>query len=195
MIKNTIISGIIVTILLILVSFSFLIVKKYSDKKIIANVVENSEAISHSQENNNNIIETSNNENEKVSPSAKLVMTEFYKKCGHTVKNEYKVPSTVVNMTKEKVKNYYNDWDIEYFSNDCIKLYRANDGICKEHYIIKDVNGYINVFIKNENGEEELYRATDIITKYLSENDRLSLSSGVQVIGKDNLESILEDYQ
>lgn len=197
MIKKTIISGIIVTIMLIFVGIGFYIVKKYSRNDYMANVIQDNDerAVDNKITKDNNILETSNNDNEKVSPSAKLEMTEYYKKCGHTIKNEYKVPSAVVNMTKEKVKKYYDDWDIEFFSKDCIKLYRVNEGICKEHYIIKDTNGYVNVFTKNEKGEEELYRATDIITKYLSEHDKTALSTGVLVEGKSNLEKILEDFQ
>ena len=197
MIKKTIISGIIVTIMLIFVGIGFYIVKKYSRNDYMANVIQDNDerAVDNKITKDNNVLETSNNDNEKVSPSAKLEMTEYYKKCGHTIKNEYKVPSAVVNMTKEKVKKYYDDWDIEFFSKDCIKLYRVNEGICKEHYIIKDTNGYVNVFTKNEKGEEELYRATDIITKYLSEHDKTALSTGVFVEGKSNLERILEDFQ
>ena len=197
MIKKTIISGIIVTIMLIFVGIGFYIVKKYSRNDYMANVIQDNDerAVDNKITKDNNVLETSNNDNEKVSPSAKLEMTEYYKKCGHTIKNEYKVPSAVVNMTKEKVKKYYDDWDIEFFFNYCIKLYRVNEGICKEHYIIKDTNGYVNVFTKNEKGEEELYRATDIITKYLSEHDKTALSTGVLVEGKSNLEKILEDFQ
>lgn len=184
MIKKTIISGIIVTIMLIFVGIGFYIVKKYSRNDYMANVIQDNDerAVDNKITKDNNVLETSNNDNEKVSPSAKLEMTEYYKKCGHTIKNEYKVPSAVVNMTKEKVKKYYDDWDIEFFSKDCIKLYRVNEGICKEHYIIKDTNGYVNVFTKNEKGEEALYRATDIITKYLSEHDNAVLSDRKSVV-------------
>lgn len=174
---------------------AFFIGRAYKKNELKKNSLKNNTYNIMSETNIKNTIETSNRDNEKVSPLATLKMTQFYEECGHTIINEYKVPSAVVNMDKESVEKYYSGWNLEFFSKDCIKLYKVNSGMCKEHYVVKDVNGYVNVYAKDENGEEELFRATDILTKYLSDRDKNSLKIGIEVVGKNNLETALEDFQ
>lgn len=175
----------------------FVTARLFKMEKVGQTIPENN--IVNIEKNNNkeakNTIETSSANNEKVSPSAKLEMIQFFAGCGHTVKNEYKVPSAIVNMNKEKIEKYYSGWNVEYFSKDYIRLYKMSDGICNEHYILRENNGYIDIYVKKQNNEEELFRATDILTKYLSESDKESLENGIEVVGKSNLETMLEDFQ
>ena len=131
----------------------------------------------------------------KVSPSAKIEMVQYYDKCGHVVSEEYKVPASIVNMEESEVEKYYNGWEIEVFSKEYIKMYKKNKGMCPHHYTLKDIDGYISIFNMDENDNEVLYKATDIVTKYLSEKDRSNLEKGVIVTGKDELEAILQDYE
>lgn len=131
----------------------------------------------------------------KVSPSARIEMIQYYDKCGHTISEEHKVPSAVVNMNEEDIRKYYRGWDIEFFSKDYIKLFKKNNGICPHHYELRDIDGYISIFNKDVKGNEVLYKATDIVTKYLSEKDRLNLEKGVSVEGKEKLEELLQDFE
>lgn len=142
-----------------------------------------------------NVVEVSNYEEEKVLPSAKLKMTQYYNKCGHVVFEEFRVPNAVVNMTKEQAEKYYEGWIMQSFNSNEINLFREINSICKEHYIVRDVDGFISVYRSDENGNEVLYRATDILTKYLSRSDIDNLERGITVEGKNNLEQILEDYE
>ncbi len=142
-----------------------------------------------------NIIETSSEEKVVAIPSTKLEMVQYYEECGHVVKDEYKIPSVVVNMNEEQVKKYYTGWELQDFSKEKIKLFKNNSGLCTEHFVIKDVDGYVSVFSLNQKGEETLYRATDILTRYLSDQDKASLKNGIKVVGKDDLEIALEDLE
>lgn len=131
----------------------------------------------------------------KVSPSAKIEMVQYYDKCGHVVSNEYKAPASIVNMEESEVEKYYKGWEIEFFSKEYIKMYKKNKGMCPEHYTIKNVDGYISIFNRDENDKEVLYKATDIVTKYLSEKDRANLEEGLTVTGKEKLEAMLQDFE
>ena len=194
--KRSIIILCIVVTVIILGIFIFFIGRAYERKEIKLDASE--EIVKENDlknSTNSNFVETSSKEKTTVSPSAKIEMTQYYEECGHVVKDEYKVPSSIVNMSEEKVKEYYNGWDVQFFSSDSIKLYKIKEGICNEHYVIRDVDGYVNVFVLNKSGEEILFRATDIMCKYLSENDKESLKNGISVVGKSNMETTLEDFE
>ena len=47
----------------------------------------------------------------------------------------------------------------------------------------------------NEKGEEILYRVTDISTKYLGEEDVKELQEGINVVGIQELNQLLEDFE
>ena len=65
----------------------------------------------------------------------------------------------------------------------------------EEHYVIRDCNGYVYVYLINKEGKEELRKITEIVTAYLPETDRIALKEGIRVIGKERLNSTLEDYE
>lgn len=191
--RNIIITCIVITIAIFLI-FIYYIGKAYRKDEIKLDM--SNETIERNQIKNNEIlIETSSNEDTKVSPTAVLRMVQFYEDCGHIVKEEYNVPEAIVNMTENEIKEYYSGWEIRAFSEDMIEIYKENEGICDEHYTVKDINGYITVYIKNNNGEEKVIRKTEILTKYLSEEDQTILKNGVNVVGKKDLESLLEDFE
>ena len=77
------------------------------------------------------------------------------------------------------------------------KVEEASNNLSSQdtHYIIKNVEGYIQVFYINENNEEVLYRKTDISTDYLSEEDVEDLKIGIEVVGTEALNKMLEDFE
>lgn len=62
-------------------------------------------------------------------------------------------------------------------------------------YIVKEKDGLVNVYYINEKKEEILYRATDISVKYLGEGDIENLKKGIVVIGIQELNKLLEDFE
>ena len=67
--------------------------------------------------------------------------------------------------------------------------------LCGEHFSVKDVNGIVVVYNKNENNEEVEYLVTEIYTKYLPVEDEEKLKNGIDIIGKNNLVMLLQDYE
>lgn len=195
--KNIIITCMIITIAIILIFIYYILRIHDTSNNIIEEVPKNSSESNYSniKIENKEILETSNKDNKTISPSAKLKIIQYYKKCGHIVEEEYNVPEDIVNMNEDEVKRYYNDCKVNKFSEDNIEIYKENDEICREHYIAKDNNGYITIYNENENGEKNIFRETDILTKYLPEEDREKLDNGIKIIGNQNLVSFLEDFE
>ena len=89
-----------------------------------------------------------------------------------------------------------DEWDDynEYMSQ---RVEEASNNIAEEstHYLLKDVNGYIEVYYLDDNNNEYLYKKTDISTEYLSEEDIDDLQVGIEVEGIEALNKMLEDFE
>ena len=130
-----------------------------------------------------------------VSPNAEVITTEYFKRCGHTITKKEQVPREIVNLNEDKVKEYYNDWNLDEFTANEIKLSRKTPGICGEHYILRESDGFISISCKNDSGEYIFKGLTDISVQYLPEEDLKKLEKGIEVVGRENLNKFLEDYE
>lgn len=146
----------------------------------------------------NNTIEdeyvTTEAKKEKISPNAEIVETIHYEKCGHSITNKEEVPREVVNLSEDDFKEKFNDWKIDFFSEKEISISKEVENICPQHYIVGVDDGIINIYKMNEDGEEELYEATNIYLEYLPEKDKKELENKIEVIGRENLNALLENY-
>lgn len=106
------------------------------------------------------------------------------------VKNETELSSKYV------LDDCINEWE-DYSKNVQNEIEETSGDLSDEnrHYILKSENEIIKIYYINENGEEVLYRVTDISTKYLGDDDVNELKNGIEVIGAQNLNQLLEDFE
>lgn len=142
----------------------------------------------------NDSVSTSSAE-EKLKPVANVYMKQYYKSCGHTCIEKYGIPEKVVNMTEEEVKKYYYGWKVESFSDKELLISKENPGLCDEHFIIRDVDGMVVVYNYDCDRNENLYLSTQVLTKYLPKEDVEKLNDGINIVGKENLYELLQDYE
>lgn len=107
----------------------------------------------------------------------------------------------VVREEKEISRIYVTDecldeWE-DYALNVQEELQEASQTLNDEnrHYILKEKDDFINVYYINEDQEEVLYRVTDIGIEYLAEEDTEKLKQGIEVVGLQNLNQLLEDFE
>ncbi len=131
---------------------------------------------------------------EKISPNAELIEKIYYENCGHTVTKKEEVPREVVNLSEDDFKERFDDWKVDFFSEKEISISKETLGICPDHYIVGVDDGIINIYKINEDGEEELYEATNIYLEYLPEKDKQEIENRIEVIGKEKLNELLENY-
>ena len=86
-------------------------------------------------------------------------------------------------------------WKVEKFSKDQIELYQEVNQTRPQHFKLIDENGVIVIYQANEKGSYQLVDETEINTKYLSEEDQAKLKEGIQIVGEEKMNSILEDYE
>ena len=131
----------------------------------------------------------------KASPNCLFEFKTYYKGCKHTTTKRENIPEELVNKTEIEMQDRYKDYKIEEFTANNIVLYQEKEGICDEHYLLKENNGYIAIYKIDNAGKEILKENTQIVTTYLPETDKQNLKNGIKIIGKENLSLTLEDYE
>lgn len=131
----------------------------------------------------------------KISPQAVLIINKYYKDCNHTTTNLVEIPADMVNLTEEKLKNEYPDWEVISFSSREVSIYKEFDGICNEHYVLRENNGVITVYSLDEDENETVYEITDISVEYLTDGDKERIRNGLVIYGKNELNAFLEDFE
>lgn len=130
----------------------------------------------------------------KISPYAKMIIKKKFTKCNHTTVNIVDIPKEIINLTESELAKKYEGWDIEKFSTDEIILSRKIEANCEDHYVLKEKDGYIAVYNDLTDNRLNLIEVLNVDTKLLGEEDRNKLKEGIKVYGKDNLSSLIEDY-
>lgn len=153
-----------------------------------------SQNIQNVEGNLNEAIETSSLKT-NISPNAIIIEKRYYKACDHLIREVIDIPENLVNKTEADIKEVYKEWKLEGYSPTEIVVYKEFKGFCKEHYVVKENNGVIGIFIQDENNVLEWQEDTEIQTKYLPDEDLETLKVGVPIVGKTNLSSFLEDFE
>ncbi|MCI8353269.1 MAG: hypothetical protein HFJ58_06850 [Clostridia bacterium] len=139
-------------------------------------------------------VNTGTNE-EKISPNATLILKRKYKECGHIIKEYKRITDDLVNLTEKELIEKSKEWEIEEFSNMEVVLIKEVEGVCNEHYVLREKDGVIAVYKIDKDTKEELEELTGISIEYLTENDKMEIQQGIMVYGKEELNSILENYE
>ena len=200
--KSIIISAIIVLFLLGIVIGAILIknsaeakeekleIAEQNDEEIYDECTEEYESMNQE----NTLIEETSSESEKISPNCSIIFRRYYKECGHTIEQYSSVPTELVNKTEEDLLKQYEGWTVEEFSRNQIVLYREFDSECGEHYVLREKDGKVAVYLRV--GEsEEFVEDTDIATEFLTETDRIELQNGIEANGRVELNQLIEDYE
>ena len=69
------------------------------------------------------------------------------------------------------------------------------EGICDEHFVLKNNDGEISIYRMDENNNEIFVSGTGIIIKYLPESDKEKIEEGIYVAGSGELNKLLENFE
>ena len=197
--KTTIIILVCVAIVLGMITgiiFGILDDKKLEEAQIneIRKVNELIESNRLNQPSEDDVVAT-NQSDVKLSPNATICFEKHYKDCGHTIIEKETIEDDEVNKDEEYFKTAYSDWEIESFDANEVKLYKAFDGTCDQHYLITVKDNNIAVYTIDEDGNMILKEETDIPIQYLTEEDISLLEQGITANGENELAKKLEDYE
>lgn len=115
-------------------------------------------------------------------------------KLGETkIKQMKEIAQTEQDKFSEITDECIDEWE-EYVSE---KIEEASNQVIEDntHYILKDILGYIEVYCLDENNQEYLYKKTNIPTVYLAQEDIENLKKGIEVVGAEEMNKMLEDFE
>ena len=158
-----------------------------STNNLQENIIENKIRISDT-------IQTSTSK-VKTTPNTLMIFKTYYTKCKHYINSYEDIDASAVNLTQEEIKEKYKGWKIEQFSEEQILLEREEEDYCNEHYKLKLEDGKVYIYIIDSNNNVTKWKDTEITSEFLTEEDILRLKEGITVYGKENLSSVLEDYE
>lgn len=140
------------------------------------------------------VVETSVGE-ERTTPNTLIIYKTYYTKCKHFIQRYADIDAALVNLTEKEFKEKTRGWNIERFSAEEIELSKEEEAFCNEHYKLRLENNVIVIYKIDEAGVENEYEQTEITTEYLTNEDILKLTTGIEVYGKENLSNTIEDYE
>lgn len=119
-------------------------------------------------------------------------------------KNESNDINSGENLNIDESQNIMNISAFEPVTDDCITeaeilnaIEEASNNLSDDNtrYLIQSVNGYIFVYYLNDENEKYLYKRTTIAVDYLSQEDMDDLEVGIEVVGIEKLNKMLEDFE
>lgn len=203
--KEKLIVGIIVAIVLIGVVFSMMMIKNnneketkikekliVSEKYVTDECTEEYELARISQE-----TEQVNSSDEKISSNSQLILKKYYKECGHTINEYVEMLPELVNLTEEELIDKFQDWNLVKFTTKEVTLRKEFEGSCGEHFSLKEEEGRIVIYKVLPDGTKQMHEETEISTEFLPEPDLIQMQSedGIQLYGIEELNKVLEDFE
>ncbi len=151
---------------------------------------------SYEQVNADSNVDTAINMPDKniLTPNTQLIFRTYYNSCKHTREKAVQAGNDEVNMKAEQLKEKYADWEITAFSPPIVELSKTIDTYCPSHYIIGVDNGYIAIYVYDENGNKNMQERTDISIATLTPEDQQALTAGIVVDTEDQKEQTLEGF-
>ena len=200
--KKSIIISVIIVLFILGTVIGVILIKNFSQEKKETEIAEQNqeeiydECTDEYEEliESNTLVEETSSEGEKISPNCSIIFKRYYNDCGHTVEQYSSISTELVNKTEEDLQKQYEGWTIEEFSRNQIVLYREFDSECGEHYVLREKDGKVVVYLKTGD-TEELVEETDIATEFLTETDKLELQNGIEANGRVELNQLIEDYE
>ncbi|MFZ5351414.1 MAG: BofC C-terminal domain-containing protein [Bacillota bacterium] len=123
-----------------------------------------------------------------------FIFKTIYKRCGHTIEKSTLPSTDEVRLNKQELSLRYLPWSIKDFTSEEVLFERELETYCPKHFILGVNNGYIGVFVYNEEGERILKKTTDISIDILTPADQKALQNGIIADTEDELNLKLEGF-
>lgn len=204
--KDKLIVGIIVAIVLIGVVFSIIMIKNNNEKEetrvkekliVSENPLDDECTKEYEFAGINQETEQVNSVDEKISSNSQLILKKYYKECGHTINEYAEMLPELVNLTEEELVEKFQDWNLVKFTTKEVTLRKEFEGSCGEHFSLKEEDGRVVIYKVLPDGTKKLYEETEISTEFLTEPDLIQMQSddGIQLYGIEELNKVLEDFE
>ena len=134
------------------------------------------------------------NKEERIASNAEIVYQYYYTKDQVTKEQTEPVQDYMKGLSLQQVQSIYEGWQVVYFAPDKVILRCSVIGSSKESYLLGEKDGYLAVFLEDENKKVSLYECTDTPVRILPETEQQQLKEGITILGEANLAKFLAEY-
>jgi hypothetical protein len=190
-----------ITIFIFLIFFSLLFINNKKN-----NYYNKLTCVSCKERNKKNIVKLKNDSDDNsfeeedddeniILPFTEIIYKYYYEldNCSETVTE--RAPCFLIGMTKKEFQDKFCDWDVEFFSKDKIIIKKNICGKSNQHYVVSIKNNYVVVYYKEPINGIKLKEITNIHVDSLSDEDKIKLKDGINIVGEDKLNCFLQDYE
>lgn len=138
--------------------------------------------------------EVSSTDKELLTPNTQLIFKTTYNSCGHSIEKSAQASKDEINMSAEQLKAKYPNWELTAFSPPVVEMSRRIAAYCPGHYIIGQENGYITIYVYDEDGNKIVQERTEITVSTLTPEDQQALQAGIVADTEDQKEQTIEGF-
>ena len=130
--------------------------------------------------------------NDLITTSTKIIFKTNFTLCSHTLEKEPEIAADFINLSESDLKNKFSDWVVSEFSARQVILQREIQTYCPRHYIIGSKDGYIAIYVYNDDGIKTLHEMTESPISILTTDDQNNLDYGIVADSEEELQQKLE---
>lgn len=146
------------------------------------------------QKNNQTVI----NSGDTISKNTKLIYKIKYTQCGSIIEEEINPTMDLIGLNEEGLKNYvnqnYQNSEVESFSKQEVIIFKIENRVCPNHYMVSIHQGYIAVYKYDKEGNKHLVERTNIPVNRLPVIDQEKLQRGILLEDLKEVNQLLEDF-
>ena len=130
----------------------------------------------------------------RIKPTTKIMYEHFYPAGNRTETNEKDPPYFLLDQPRDKIADYYVDWDIVEFNENQVKLRRTIPELPEDQFVLGIKDNYVAVYQRSHTGSISLKEITGTPIGALSQDEQTKLMAGISITCEDHLAKMLEDY-
>ena len=129
----------------------------------------------------------------RIKPSTRIVFESVNQAGNKTLVTDEAPPYFLVDLSQNKVQEYYPDWNIVEFDENTVKLRRTIPAEPAGRFVLGVKDNYVAVY-QLDNGSVSLKEVTATPIGALSRDEQNKLISGIDIQNENQLAQMLEDY-
>jgi len=131
-----------------------------------------------------------------ISPSTEIVLNRFYLRCRDRIVERRKPYREELGLKKEDIQAFFVNWTVEEFNEEQLVLNREINNYCSEHYILKELEGLVSIYVPEKEDEGlELVEQTSIKVQSLPLDLQHEINNGIVVESLEQVEYLIESWQ
>ncbi|MDR3240470.1 MAG: BofC C-terminal domain-containing protein [Clostridiales bacterium] len=130
----------------------------------------------------------------RIHSGTTMIYEYYYQGDNRIETSEEEAPYFLLNMTQEKLREQFEDWQIVEFTDTQVVMRKNVPGASAHSYILGVKDNYVAVFRQTSAGAINLKEITSMPIQALSPDEQQKLRDGIKVADDEHLAKVLEDY-